>query len=189
MLVVFNIIFFHSFCNSNLNAVALLLWSEVLGHSLKVLKCIFAIITAITFTIFKRESVKIEVLILLLIWNKALPSEQTHKVNRKSCKIITENNCIAWPCWCSALPCPALLCPVLSCPALPTHPLHPPFTRPSLPFPVTYPPLPSNVTYHTIPFTLPYPSLLFALPCLTSLHYTLPSPLQSPTLPYSPPIH
>ena len=29
---------------------------------------------------------------------QALPSEQTHKVTRKSCKIITENNCIALPC-------------------------------------------------------------------------------------------
>ena len=35
-----------------LNGVALLLWSEVLGHSLKILKRIFAIITAITIAIF-----------------------------------------------------------------------------------------------------------------------------------------
>ena len=47
-------------CNS-LNGVA----SEVLGHSLKILKCIFAIITTITILCFKREIVKIQVLILL----------------------------------------------------------------------------------------------------------------------------
>ena len=35
-----------------LNGVALLLWSEVLGHSLIIFKFIFAIITAITITIF-----------------------------------------------------------------------------------------------------------------------------------------
>ena len=35
-----------------LNGVALLLWPEVLGHSLKIFKFIFAIITAITITIF-----------------------------------------------------------------------------------------------------------------------------------------
>ena len=45
------------------------MWSEVFRHSLKILKCIFAIITAITITIFfyKRESVKIEIPILLLL--------------------------------------------------------------------------------------------------------------------------
>ena len=50
------------------NGVALLLWSEVLGHSLKILKRIFAIITAIIIAIFcKTESVILLLLQLLLL--------------------------------------------------------------------------------------------------------------------------
>ena len=114
-------------------------------------------------------------------------------------KIVIENNCIAWLCWCSALPCPALPCPVLLCPPLPCstplYPLHPPLTRPSIPSPLT----PSPPMYPTISFPLPYrTSLPFALPCLTSLHstplhhplpFTIPYPALLPSSPHPTPPH
>ena len=106
-----------------------------------------------------------------IIWNKALPSEQTHKVTRKSCKIVIENNCIAWLCWCSALPCPALPSPTLLHSALSSLPSFYP-TFPTIPF--NLPPLPSNVPYHTSP--LPYRALPSPLPYAALLHSTTPSP-------------
>ena len=51
----------------SLNGVALPLLSEVFGYSLKILKRIFAIITAITIIISKRENVKLQILIILLL--------------------------------------------------------------------------------------------------------------------------
>ena len=153
-----------------------------------------------------------------LIWNKALPSEQTHKVTCKSCKIVIENNCIAWLCWCSALPCPALPCPTLPCSTL-LYPLHPPSlypTFPTIPFNLPSPllqcALPYHLLYPTVPSPplclinnhmqsvfipvspallhaiIPSPPLYNPLPCLTPLHSTIPYLPLYPTLP-SPPLY
>ena len=119
-----------------------------------------------------------------VIWNEALPSEQTHKVTRKSCKIITENNCIAWPCWCSALP-----CPVLSCPALPYPPSPPSLypTFPTIPCNLPSPSLQRSLSYHplyrTLPSSLPYPALLHFTTHSPPLPFTIPYPALLPSSP------
>ena len=53
--------------SNSLSGVALLLWSEVLGHSLKILKCILLLSPPSLLLFFKRESVKIQILILLIL--------------------------------------------------------------------------------------------------------------------------
>ena len=132
--------------------------------------------------------------IMILIWNKALPSEQKHTVTRKSCNIITDNSCIAWPCWYPfwyiyfpSSPLPYHLLPCMH--PLPLAPL-PQAALPhsTLPFPtLTTPPLP----YTTIASLLstPHPSAPLSFPFLPNplIPYpTLPSH-PSPTLPYHTP--
>ena len=113
-----------------------------------------------------------------LIWNKALPSEQTKTVTHKSCNIITDNSCIACPCWypfwyiCISPPLPYHLLPCM-------HPL--PFPPPPLGWPTLfYPPFPyshypsSPIHYYRIP-------PLNSAPLRSTL---LPSPTQPSHIPY-----
>ena len=121
----------------------------------------------------------------LLIWNKALPSEQTHTITHKSCNIITDNSCIACPCWYPFW----LIFPLLS-PTLPSTSMHASTPLPSpplgchtvpystLPFPtLTTPPLPYTTTASLL--STPHPSAPLSFPLL-------PNPLIYPTLPSHP---
>ena len=137
-----------------------------------------------------------------IIWNKALPSEQTHTVTHKSCNIITDNSCIhvdilfdiyiyfpssplpyhLLPCM-HPLPFPYPILPSLSLlslpllsPKLPSHPSSqlrtPPLYTPSSP---------------TQPSHIPYPSLApppLHCPIIPLASSTIPYPPTYPPLPY-----
>ena len=135
-----------------------------------------------------------------LIWNKALPSEQTHTVTRKSYNIITDNRCIACQCW---YPFYIYIFPLLS-PTLPStsyiHPLpFPPLPKATipystLPFPtLTTPPLPYTTTAYLLSTPHPSPPLHSSSLSYPTLSYTIlsiprtpspPLPYHTPSLPY-----
>ena len=134
----------------------------------------------------------------LHVWNKVLPSEQTHTVTRKSCNMITDNSCIVCPCW---YPFWYVHIFPLLCPTLPSISMHASTPLPSpllgcctysiLPFPtLTTLPLP----YTTIASLLatPHPQLhspSLSYPTLSSLSYPslAPPPLRCPVIPLASP--
>ena len=120
-----------------------------------------------------------------LIWNKALPSEQTHTVTHKSCNIITDNSCIACPCWY-----PFWYIYISPPPPYPTIYFHACIHSPSLPSPrLSYPILPS-ISLLSLPLLSPQlPSPTLSYPLISSTPFPhlpstrISSPLH-PSLPY-----